>query len=185
MHFRLTRWGFVTYSVNTWCKVVESGKQWEGVITVFRGINAINIDPKGRMTVPTRYRELLEINCQGRLILTIDTDERCLLLYGMPEWEAIEKQVAALPSFNKASRRVQRLLIGYATEVELDSNGRILLPTLLREYAGINKHVMMIGQGKKFELWDDAQWNARRESWLTEEPEDGDVLPVGMQNISL
>lgn len=170
----------------------QSGQKWlkvwflvERSRTLFRGINAINIDPKGRMAIPTRYRELLEINCQGRLILTIDTEERCLLLYGMPEWENIEKQVAALPSFNKSARRVQRLLIGYATEVELDSNGRILLPTLLREYAGINKHVVMLGQGKKFELWDDAQWSARRENWLTEEPENNETLPAEMQSISL
>lgn len=152
---------------------------------MFRGINAINIDPKGRMAIPTRYRQQLEDNCQGRLVLTIDTDERCLLLYGIHEWETIEQKIAALPSFNKAARRVQRLLIGYATETELDSNGRILLPTLLREYAGINKKVMMIGQGKKFELWDDEQWNVRRENWLKEDAEVGEALPVEMQALSL
>ena len=152
---------------------------------MFRGINAINIDPKGRMAIPTRYRQQLEDNCQGRLVLTIDTDERCLLLYGIPEWEAIEQKIAALPSFNKAARRAQRLLIGYATETELDSNGRILLPTLLREYAGINKRVVMIGQGKKFELWDDEQWNARRENWLKEDAEEGETLPAEMQALSL
>jgi MraZ protein len=152
---------------------------------LFRGINAINIDPKGRMAIPTRYRAQLENNCQGRLVLTIDTDERCLLLYEMAEWEVIEQKIAALPSFNKAARRVQRLLIGYATETELDSNGRILLPTLLREYAGLSKRVMMIGQGKKFELWDDEQWNARRENWLKEDAEGGEALPVEMQALSL
>ncbi len=152
---------------------------------MFRGINAINIDPKGRMAIPTRYRQQLEESCQGRLILTIDTDERCLLLYSLPEWEKIEQQIAALPSFNKVARRVQRLLIGYATEAEVDSNGRILLPTLLREYAGINKRLMMVGQGKKFELWDDEQWNARRENWLKEGDGEEETLPVELQALSL
>lgn len=152
---------------------------------MFRGINAINIDPKGRMAIPTRYRQQLEESCQGRLILTIDTDERCLLLYSLPEWEKIEQQIAALPSFNKVARRVQRLLIGYATEAEVDSNGRILLPTLLREYAGINKRLMMVGQGKKFELWDDEQWNARRENWLKEGDDEEETLPVELQALSL
>jgi MraZ protein len=152
---------------------------------VFRGINAINIDPKGRMAIPTRYRQQLEESCQGRLILTIDTDERCLLLYSLPEWEKIEQKIAVLPSFNKAARRVQRLLIGYATEAELDSNGRILLPTLLREYAGIDKRLMMIGQGKKFELWDDGQWTARRENWLKEDNDVEEALPLELQALSL
>lgn len=152
---------------------------------MFRGINAINIDPKGRMAIPTRYRQQLEESCQGRLILTIDTDERCLLLYSLPEWEKIEQQIAALPSFNKVARRVQRLLIGYATEAEVDSNGRILLPTLLREYAGLNKRLMMVGQGKKFELWDDEQWNARRENWLKEGDGEEETLPVELQALSL
>ena len=152
---------------------------------MFRGINAINIDPKGRMAVPTRYRHTLEDSCQGRLVITIDTEERCLLLYGMPEWEVIEQKIAALPSFNKAARRVQRLLMGHATEVELDSNGRILLPTLLREYSNIEKKIMMIGQGNKFELWDEEHWNARRDEWLKEEMEDSESLPEELQAISL
>ena len=152
---------------------------------MFRGINAINIDPKGRMAVPTRYRHTLEDSCQGRLVITIDTEERCLLLYGMPEWEVIEQKIAALPSFNKAARRVQRLLMGHATEVELDSNGRILLPTLLREYSNIEKKIMMIGQGNKFELWDEEHWNARRDEWLKEEMEDSEALPEELQAISL
>jgi MraZ protein len=152
---------------------------------LFRGINAINIDPKGRMAVPTRYRHTLEDSCQGRLVITIDTEERCLLLYGMPEWEVIEQKIAALPSFNKAARRVQRLLMGHATEVELDSNGRILLPTLLREYSNIEKKIMMIGQGNKFELWDEEHWNARRDEWLKEEMEDSESLPEELQAISL
>ena len=169
-----------------WLKVVKcvvtSG---EGELSCFVELMRLNIDPKGRMAIPTRYRQQLEESCHGRLILTIDTDERCLLLYALPEWEKIEQKIAALPSFNKAARRAQRLLIGHATEAEVDSNGRILLPTLLREYAGINKRLMMLGQGQKFELWDDEHWNARRDNWLKEDDDIEETLPLEMQALSL
>jgi len=85
----------------------------------------------------------------------------------LPEWEEIERKLVKLPSFNVQARRLQRLLIGHATEVELDGNGRILLPPLLREFASLDKAVVMIGQGNKFEIWDEAKWNARRAEWLT------------------
>jgi MraZ protein len=90
-----------------------------------------------------------------------------------------------LPSFNVAARRIQRLLIGHATEVEIDNHGRILLPPLLREYAGLNKHAMLVGQGKKFELWDDSQWQARRTEWLSEESHSEDDLPEEVKTLSL
>jgi len=120
---------------------------------VFRGVNGINIDVKGRIAIPTRYRERLQ-ESRSCVVLTIDTEEKCLLLYPLTAWEDIEAKLAQLPSFNPAARRIQRLLIGHATEAELDSHGRILLPPLLREYAGLSKHAMLVGQGKKFELWD-------------------------------
>jgi len=153
---------------------------------VFRGINGINIDVKGRMVMPTRYRERLQMDSQSQVVLTIDTEERCLLLYPRPEWEEIEKKLAALPSFNPAARRIQRLLMGHATDVEMDSHGRILLPPLLREYAGLNKEAVLIGQGKKFELWDQAHWDQRRGHWLQEESNSSDsALPEEVKSISL
>jgi MraZ protein len=151
---------------------------------VFRGINLIQLDTKGRMAMPARYRTRLQDLAQGRLIVTIDTQEACLLLYPLPEWELIEQKIEALPSFHKASRRIQRLLIGHATELELDSNGRILLPPLLREYASLDKQVMLIGQGKKFEIWSETGWQQGREEWLTEETTD-DLLPPELQTLSL
>lgn len=118
--------------------------------------------------LPARYRErLLEI-CQSQLIVTIDTEQPCLLIYPLPEWELIEEKIEALPSFNPATRRIQRLLIGHATEVEVDGNGRLLLANPLREYARLDKKVVLIGQGKKFELWDEAVWNERMNTWLNE-----------------
>jgi len=153
---------------------------------VFRGINGVNIDTKGRIAMPTRYRERLQLDSKGAVVLTIDTEERCLLLYPLPEWEEIERKLAALPSFNAAARRIQRLLIGHASDTELDGQGRILVPTLLREYAGLKKNAVLVGQGKKFELWDEDQWNSCRGRWLEEESSiDENGLPDELKSISL
>lgn len=152
---------------------------------MFRGINGINIDAKGRIVMPTRYRERLHEK-QNIIVLTIDTEERCLLLYPLAEWELIESKLATLPSFNPAARRIQRLLIGHATDVEIDSQGRVLLPPLLREYAGLNKRAMLVGQGKKFELWDEAHWETSRSLWLHEESNvNSSMLPEEVKTISL
>ena len=133
--------------------------------------------------LPARYRErLLEI-CQGQLVVTIDTDQPCLLIYPLSEWESIEEKIEALPSFNPTTRRIQRLLIGHATEVEVDANGRMLLSTPLREYARLGKKVVLIGQGKKFELWDEALWNERMESWLDDKGDD--EMPVALAELTL
>jgi MraZ protein len=153
---------------------------------MFRGVTGINIDPKGRIVVPTRYRERLQEDSRGNIVVTIDTEERCLLLYPLTAWEEIESKLAKLPSFNPHARRIQRLLIGHATEVEMDSHGRILIQPLLREYAGLNKLAMLVGQGNKFELWDDAHWHERRGQWLTEESNpDSSALPDEVKSLSL
>lgn len=85
----------------------------------------------------------------------------------------------------RAARRIQRLLIGHATETEFDSHGRILLPPLLREYAGLKKHAVMVGQGKKIEIWDDAHWQTRRNEWLSDESGSEDDLPDEVKKLSL
>jgi MraZ protein len=151
---------------------------------VFRGVNGIHSDAKGRIVIPARYRQSLE-ESQHRVILTIDTEERCLLLYPLTTWELIEAQLAELPSFNPSARRIQRLLIGHATEVELDRHGRILLPPLLREYANLTKNIMLVGQGKKIELWDETHWDERRQQWLAEEADNANLLPDEVKNLSL
>lgn len=152
---------------------------------MFRGVNTLNLDTKGRMAMPARYREVLLERSEGKLVVTIDTDERCLLIYPLPEWELIERKLDALPSFNAQARRVQRLLIGHATDAEMDSHGRILLSGPLRQYAALDKHVVLIGQGKKFELWDEQHWNASREQWLEQETGTEGELPAELQSLSL
>lgn len=151
---------------------------------MFRGINLISLDAKGRLAMPARYRARVEATAEGRLIITIDPQAACLLLYPLPEWELIETKINALPSFHKTTRRIQRLLIGHATEVELDSNGRLLLPTLLREYAALDKQVMLVGQGKKFEIWSETNWQAGRDEWLAQESKE-ELTPPELESFSL
>ena len=149
----------------------------------FRGVSNLNLDAKGRIVLPARYRERLAEFCQGQLVVTIDTDQPCLLIYPLPEWEAIEEKIEALPSFNPTTRRIQRLLIGHATEVEVTANGRMLLSQPLRDYARLDKKAVLIGQGKKFELWDEALWSERMENWLA--GGDSDALPDALAELTL
>ncbi len=152
---------------------------------MFRGITAITIDGKGRFTIPTRYRDALTGQGEASLVITIDTEETCLLVYPTIYWQHIEEKLQSLPSFNAAARRIQRLLIGHATDVELDSSGRILIPPLLREYAQLTKKGILLGQGKKFEVWDETQWQTRRDRWLADEAAKEDGLPHEMKSFSL
>ena len=99
-------------------------------------------------------------------VLTIDTEDNCLLLYPEQEWNQVEAKLQALPSMHREVRRVQRLLIGHATDVEPDAQGRVLIPSLLREHAGIEKKLVLVGQGNKFELWSEDGWLQQREQWL-------------------
>ncbi len=149
---------------------------------MFRGVNSISLDSKGRIAIPTRYREDLLARCAGRLIMTVDRDH-CLLLYPLPEWEIIESKLVRLSSFNIQTRRLQRLLIGHATECDMDGAGRILLPAPLREFATLDKDIMLIGQGNKFELWDQGIWNERRTEWLA--ATDNEELSAELQSLSL
>jgi len=150
---------------------------------MFRGVNNVNVDAKGRIAIPVRYRDQLLNHCNGEMVVTIDTEERCLLIYPQPDWDDIQRKVEALPSFNVAARRVQRLLIGHATDIPMDNSGRILLTPPLREYAQLEKKGVLLGQGKKLELWSEASWIARRDSWLDEQS--GLELPSELLNLSL
>jgi MraZ protein len=105
---------------------------------VFRGANKVTLDSKGRMVMPTRYRERLQERCQGRLVITIDRDQ-CLLIYPLPDWEEIERKLMRLPTLNEQARRLQRLMVGHAADVDLDGHGRVLLPPKLREFAQLER----------------------------------------------
>ncbi|CAA0114362.1 Transcriptional regulator MraZ [BD1-7 clade bacterium] len=150
---------------------------------MFRGVHAINMDAKGRMAMPTKYRDGLKNSDDGQLIATIDIQTRCLLIYPLSVWEDIEQKLQKLPSLNASTRRLQRLMLGYASELELDGNGRVLLPAVLREYAGLEKKVVLVGQGGKFELWSDEQWAAETAQAI-EDANSGDLdVPDDIQNL--
>ncbi len=130
---------------------------------MFFGETAINLDAKGRMAVPTRYRDDLDAACSNKLVLTYSAfDAGCLWLYPEPEWERVREQVMALSTFNASHRSLQRRLVGSATQVEPDGNGRLLLPVTLRQVAGLEKRVVMMGMGQRFEIWNENVLNQRR-----------------------
>ena len=135
---------------------------------MFRGITATTIDAKGRITVPTKHREEIDVACGGRIVITVDID-RCLLIYPLPEWERVESDLLSLPNMGKQVRRLHRLYLGHAKPCEVDGQFRILLPQELREFASLKKNVYLVGQGNKFELWDEKSWQQNCEEWLQDE----------------
>ena len=139
---------------------------------MFRGVAQLNLDSKGRLAVPARFRDALNARCSGHLVVTADSD-RCLLIYPLPDWEPIEQKLMALSSFNAQIRELQRRLVGYAEDVVMDSTGRILVPPALRNYAQLEKAAVLVGQGHKFELWSKDGWDARMEKG-------GDFGPGGL-----
>ena len=151
---------------------------------MFRGVNSLNLDAKGRLAIPARYRDDLLRQGDGKMVVTINNAERCLWLYSLEDWEEIERKLVNLPSLDPAAQRLKRILIGHASDCDLDAAGRVLLPAPLREFASLDKHVVMIGQGNKFEIWNENLWNERREKWLTEDGELG-PLTVEMESLSL
>jgi MraZ protein len=131
-----------------------------GTAGLFRGVSHLALDAKGRVAIPSRHRDALAAGVDGErgaLVLTADPS-RCLLLYPRAAWEPIQARLMALSSFNAEIRSLQRLLVGHADDVEMDGAGRILVPPALRQYAGLDHYVVLVGQGTKFELWDEAKW---------------------------
>jgi len=151
---------------------------------LFRGVSTLALDVKGRVAIPKKYREALEQCCASQLVVTIDKD-RCLLIYPLPEWRDIERKLNALPSFDKTARSLQRLYIGHATDTEMDAQGRVLLPPELRQFANLQKQAVLIGQGNKFELWDEEAWARQRDAWLEETDLDQMELPPGLDSLSI
>lgn len=134
---------------------------------MFRGISPLTLDSKGRLSIPAKYRQALQDAAAGQVIVTVDQD-RCLLLYPLPIWESIERQLIQLSSTHARARALKRLLLGHAEECCLDASGRIVLPAPLREFANLDKRVVLVGQGNKFEIWDEQAWQAWRDRLLAD-----------------
>jgi MraZ protein len=149
---------------------------------VFKGATSLNIDAKGRLAIPAKHRDVLLVQSKGKMVLTAHSHP-CLLLYPAPEWEPIQEKIMSLSSFDKKSAALQRRLVGYADDVSLDSAGRMLVSPVLRELAGLQKEVMLVGQGSHFEIWS-------KEAWLKESQEavnaDGEYeMPAELEGFSL
>ncbi len=147
---------------------------------VFRGVTALVLDAKGRLAIPTKYREALA-GPSGGLVVTADPS-RCLLLFPRASWEPKQAQLMAMSSFDARIRGLQRLLVGYADDVDVDAAGRILVSPELRRYANLDRRVVLVGQGQKLELWDEAQWEVQTAQAITF-PADG--LPPELAGFSL
>jgi MraZ protein len=149
---------------------------------VFKGAASLNIDAKGRLAIPAKHREALLALSEGKMVLTAHSHP-CLLLYPAPAWAPIQSKIMSLSSFDKKSAALQRRLVGYAEDVSVDSAGRMLVSPVLRELAGLEKGVMLVGQGSHFELWS-------KEAWLKESQEavnaEGEYeMPSELQGFSL
>ena len=127
---------------------------------MFRGCNVINLDSKGRMAIPTCYRNGLLEKCQGKVVLTTHYSDPCLLLYPLPDWDVLQARIQSLSNSNNNMKKLERKLVGHASDLEMDAQGRILIPPLLRERAGLDKKVALVGQSEKFELWSEERWDA-------------------------
>ena len=149
-------------------------KLWEKMVDMFKGIHNINLDGKGRLTIPTKYRNTITDQSNGSMVVTMDTEEKCLLLYPSTIWATIERRINDLPSFSKNHRRIQRILIGHAEDLDIDSAGRILLSKPLRLAADMTKKITLIGQGEKFEIWNEDTWNTKVNNWRSEETDESE-----------
>lgn len=130
---------------------------------MYFGETAINLDAKGRLAIPMRYREAIQEQCNGRLVLTYSAfDSGALYLYPEQEWERVRDEVTGLSTFNPGHRSLQRKLVGSASAVEPDGNGRIQLPQTLRQVAGLEKRVVLLGMGSRFEIWNETVLNQNR-----------------------
>ena len=150
---------------------------------MFRGAIKVTLDDKGRMVMPTRFREQISVQSQGKLVVTVDR-EQCLLIYPLPEWELTERKLMSLPSLHPQARRLQRLMVGHATDLDLDGHGRFLLPSELREFAQIERLGMLVGQGNRIELWAETRWKEQCDQWLKSEDNLTD-LPPDLDTLSL
>ncbi|MYA16493.1 MAG: division/cell wall cluster transcriptional repressor MraZ [Gammaproteobacteria bacterium] len=135
---------------------------------MFRGISKASLDDRGRFAMPARFRDGLRARSDSKLVITIDRQDKCLLLYPDNEWLAVEKRLERLSNLNPAVRQLQRMLMGFAIDVELEGNGRVLIPPILRDYAGIDKAVMVMGQSNKLELWSEDVLQAQLVEWAGE-----------------
>lgn len=132
--------------------------------SMFTGRTALSLDAKGRLAIPARHREKLIVSCGGRVVLTQYPFDPCLALYSEPQWEVIANEVAGLSDAEPAVRKLKRLFLGQAVEMELDSSGRILVPPELRALINLDRKAMLVGVMRRFEIWEENAWITSNET---------------------
>ena len=152
---------------------------------MFRGINTVSIDNKGRLAIPSRYRDKLMAIASGNLVQTLNPLDRSIWIYPLSEWERVETKLVSLSDFDKQSRRTKQMMRGYASDCQMDAQGRILLPLELRKYAEMNKQAVIMGQGNKFEVWDQKSWELNRDQWLDTFVDDQSTSSEALKPLSL
>lgn len=164
----------VCYSVALWVKVCKCG-----VKIMFSGVNHFNLDPKNRLAIPARYRDALLVD-SGQVVISLDSAQ-CLQIYPLQEWEIVRTKIQNLPnSIHPVVKSYQRLVLGHAEQIELDKAGRVLLPATLKQMVGLERELVLVGMGNRFELWDKNKWQAETEKALQASAEDLALLLNGL-----
>ena len=139
---------------------------------MFGGVTHLSIDPKNRVAIPAKYREIFDTQFGGRLTATLESSN-CLILYPEQYWLVIREKIQNLPNAaHPLVKSYQRLVLGYAETIELDKSGRILLPSSLRSLVKLDKEAVLVGLGNRFELWDSTNWINETEKALQASPDE-------------
>ena len=133
---------------------------------MYQGANSLNLDEKGRFAIPAKYRDELLSSCGGKMVVTVNPFDTCLFVYPEPEWHRVFADLSAMRNTKPQVSKLQRLLMGYAHDYQMTAQGRIQIPAKLRELAGLDRQVALVGQGNKFELWDESRWDQMSLDWL-------------------
>ena len=154
---------------------------------MFLGVSTLNLDAKGRVAIPAKHREPLADCCASRVVVTVNpiAGERCLWLYPENEWRGVARTLSRLTTMDRQAQALRRLMIGYASELELDGQGRILLTNEQREFAGLDKRVVLVGQVQKFEIWDEQTWSDNQAQWQAAVMSEDGGLSEALEGITL
>ncbi|HEY4341263.1 MAG TPA: division/cell wall cluster transcriptional repressor MraZ [Steroidobacteraceae bacterium] len=150
---------------------------------MFRGAAKVTLDVKGRMVLPTRVRDMLARAGGDQLVATVDRDH-CVMIYPLAEWQKVQDDLLSLPNLHSETRWLQRLMVGYATDLDIDGHGRVLIPPELRDFTGLQRDALLLGQGNHLELWDESAW--KQASLASTKPEQrSSVAPAGLNEVKL
>jgi MraZ protein len=142
---------------SAFCRCFSTHSNQQGLQQVFQGASSLSLDAKGRLSVPTRHRDVLSATAAGQLTIT-KHPHGCLMVFARPEWEKFRDRIASLPM---SAQWWKRIFLGNAMDVDMDSTGRVLVSPELRAGAGITKESVLLGMGSYFELWDKATYDAQ------------------------